>query len=248
MARYIRTVSATGVSAPDPLTGDGALICGAYSWEPISVCCNWTETLSNGCINLTGNFGEYQSILFEINGFTHDCCCYTGTCGTICFSSPNCSAYCMASSCCQACCSFIRTPVAHHQTCATFHCLRCVCHVETPLQVSCNSDASIHIKFDRASGQNVGVTECYGIMALSTVSPVVNCTNNQASQYLFTPWNQPSCFNYYWPSKDGAPEGNEWNGIHFTFSRSNMCPSFSGSRFGIWGQRFSKYPTANITG
>lgn len=249
MARYIRTVSATGVSAPDPLTGDGALICGAYSWEPISVCCNWSTNLSNGCIYLTGNFGEYDSLIFEVNSFGHNCCCFT-TCGTICFSSPNCTVYCHSSACCPALCSWTRIPVGHFSTCSAFHCVLCKCHIEMPIYVCCGSSCghgSFHVRFDRGTRLGGFDSECYSIRAESTVTPRVFCQNNQAEQYLWTTSSPPTSFNYYWPEKDGAPEGNEWSGIHFTLNKSIMCPAFTGAKFGIWGQRRSKYPSANIT-
>ncbi len=250
MARYIRTVSATGVSAPDPLTGSGAQICGTSAWEPISVCCNWSTNLSNGCVYLTGNFGEYDSIVFELNSFTTNCCCFAN-CGSICFSSPNCTAYCMATtSCCPARCAWIAIPSAHYSTCASTHCIYCCCHISMPVYVCCGSNCgfgSFHVRFDRGTrlGQN---GECFDIRAESIVTPTVPCTNNQAQKYLWTTSSPPTCFNYYWPEKDGAPEGNEWNGIHFTIAnRSIVCPAFSGAKFGVWGQRRSKYPSANIT-
>jgi len=249
MARYIKTVSATGVSAPDPLTGDGALICGTSAWEPISVCCNWSTNLSSGCIYLTGNFGEYDSLIFEVNSFGSNCCCYN-MCGSICFSSPNCSAYCYAATnCCPACCTWRCIPVGHHSTCASSHCIGNKCHITMPVYHCCGSSCgfgSFHVRFDRGTrlGSN-GV--CYDIRAESTITPAVPCCNNQAERYMWMANAPPTCFNYYWPEKDGAPEGNEWNGIHFTIDRSIMCPAFSGAKFGVWGQKRSKYPSANIT-
>ena len=250
MARYIRTVSASGVSTPDPLTGSGALICGTSAWEPISVCCNWTTNLSSGCIYLTGNFGEYDSLLFEVNSFGTDCCCYV-TLPILCFSSPNCSAYTFSgNSCCAATCAWRKIPDAHHQTCATFYCITCLCHISTPLYICCGANCgfgSVHVRFDRGTRSAGFDAECFSIRAESIVTPISICNTNQAEKNLWMTYAPPSQFNYYWPEKDGAPEGNEWNGIHFTIDKNQMCPAFPGAKFGLWGQRRSKYPSANIT-